>query len=61
MTNQLQATQLSGNLGLIVEPPKNRTSIARIRVATPAQLKVVEKLLEPGHMGLPDAANDGSK
>ena len=47
--------------GLIVEPPKLRTSIAQTRVATPAQLRVVEKLLEPGDMGLPDAAYEGSK
>ena len=50
-----------GSPGLIVEPPKHRTSIARIRVATPAQLRVLEKLLEPGEMGLPDAAYEGSK
>ena len=50
-----------GSPVLIVEPPKHRTSIARIRVATPAQLKVVEKLLEPGDMGVPDAAYEGSK
>ena len=44
--------------GLIVEPPKHRMSVARIRVAIPAQLKAVEKLLEPkvpgnwrGHRG----------
>ena len=30
-------------------------------MATPAQLRVVEKLLEPGDMGLPDAAYEGSK
>ena len=29
-----------GSPGLVVEPPKHRTSIARIRVATPAQLRV---------------------
>ena len=45
-----------GSPGLIVEPPKHRKSIARIRVATPAQLRVVEKLLEPRDMGLPNAA-----
>ena len=44
-----------------MEPPKHRTSIARIRVATPAQLRVLEKLLEPKDMGLPDAAYEGSK
>ena len=44
-----------GSPGLIVETPKHRTSIARIRVATPAQLTAVEKLLEPKDMGLPDA------
>ena len=50
-----------GSPGLIVEPPKHRTSVARIRVATPAQLRVVEKLLEPGDMGLLDAAYEGTK
>ena len=50
-----------GSPGLIVEPPKHRTSVAQIRVATPAQLRVVEKLLEPGDMGLPDAAYEGSR
>ena len=50
-----------GSPGLIVEPPKHRTSIARIRVTTPAQLRVVEKLLESKNMGLPDAAYEGSK
>ena len=50
-----------GSPGLIVEPPKHRTSVARIRVATPAQLRVVEKQLEPGCMGLPDAAYEGSR
>ena len=34
-----------GSPGLIVESPKHRTSIARIRVATPAELRVVDKLL----------------
>ena len=36
-----------GSPGLIAEPPKHRTSIARIRLATPSQLKVVDKLLNP--------------
>ena len=31
--------KLLGSPGLIVEPPKHRTSIARIRLATPAQLR----------------------
>ena len=30
-------------------------------MATPAQLRVVEKLLEPGDMGLPDAAYEVTK
>ena len=34
--------KLLGSPGLIVEPPKHRTSIARIRLATPAQLRVVD-------------------
>ena len=50
-----------GSPGLMVEPPKHRTSVARIRVATTAQLRVVEKLLEPGDMGLPDAAYERSR
>ena len=50
-----------GKPGDIVEPPKHLTSTARIRVAIPAQLRAVEKLLEPKSMGLPDAALMGSK
>ena len=42
-----------GSPGLMVEPPKHRTSIARIRVATPAQLRVVDKLMDPREMELP--------
>ena len=45
--------------GLIVEPPKHRMSIARIREAIPAQLKAVEKLLEPKVKWLPDTAYKG--
>ena len=45
-----------GSPGLIVEPPKHKTSIAKIRLATPAQLRVVDKLLDPKEMELPDAA-----
>ena len=50
-----------GSPGLIVEPPKHRTSIARIRLATPAQLRVVDKLLDPREMELPDAAYEGTR
>ena len=50
-----------GNPGLVVEPPKHRTSIARIRVATPAQLRVVDKLMDPREMELPDAAYEGTR
>ena len=50
-----------GSPGLIVEPPKHRTSIARIRVAIPAQLRIVEKLLEPKSMGIPDTGYMGPK
>ena len=39
-----------GNPGFVVEPPKHRTSIARIRVATPAQLRVKDKLMDPREM-----------
>ena len=53
--------KLLGSPGLIVEPPTHRTSIARIRVATPAQLRVVDKLLEPKDMGLPGADFEGAK
>ena len=52
--------KLLGSPGLIVESPKHRTSIARIRLATPAQLRVVDKLLEPKEMELPDAAHEGA-
>ena len=50
-----------GSSGLILEPPMHRTSIVRIRVAIPAQLRAVEKLLEPKGMGLPDTAYIGPK
>ena len=53
--------KLLGSPGLIAEPPKHRTSIARIRLTTPAQLRVVDKLLNPGEMELPDAAYEGSR
>ena len=43
------------------EHPNHRTSIARIRLATPAQLRVVDKLLEPKEMQLQDAAYEGAK
>ena len=39
--------KLLGSPELIVEPPKHRKSIARNRLATPAQLRVVDKLLDP--------------
>ena len=42
-----------GSPGLILEPPKHRTSIVRIRMEIPAQLRAVEKLLEPKSMGSP--------
>ena len=50
-----------GSPGFVVEPPKHRTSIARNRVATPAQLRVVDKLMDPREMELPDAAYEGTK
>ena len=50
-----------GSPGLVVEPPKHRTSIARIRVATTAQLRVVDKLMDPREMELPDAAYEGTR
>ena len=53
--------KLLGSPGFIMEPPKHRTSIARIRLATLAQLRVVDKLLEPKEMELPDAAHEGAK
>ena len=40
--------------GLIVEPPKHQTSIVRIRVAIPAQPRIVQKLLEPKSMRIPE-------
>ena len=53
--------KLMGSPGLIAEPPKHQTSIARIRLATRAQLRVVDKLLEPKKMELSDAAYEGAK
>ena len=53
--------KLLGNPGLIVEPPKHQTSLTRIKLATPAQLKVVDKLLDPREMELPDAAYEGTR
>ena len=53
--------KLLGSPVLIVEPPKHRTSIARIRLATPAQLRVVDKLLDPRKMELSDAAYEGTR
>ena len=53
--------KLMGSPGLRVEPPKHRTSIARIRLATPAQLRMVDKLLEPKDMAHPVTAYEGSK
>ena len=53
--------KLLGSPGFIVEPPNNRTSIARIRLATPAQLRVVDKPLDPREMELPDAAYEGAR
>ena len=53
--------KLLGSPVLIVEPPKHRKSIARIRLATPAQLRVVDKLLDPMEIELPDAAYEGAK
>ena len=44
-----------------MEPPKHRTSIARIRLATPAQLRVVDKILDPKEMELPDAAYEAAR
>ena len=53
--------KLLGSPGVLVEPAKHRTSIARIRLATPAQLRVVDKLLDPREMELPDAAYEGTR
>ena len=50
-----------GSSGLILEPPMHRTSLVRSRVAIPAQLRAVERILEPKSMGLPDTAYMGSK
>ena len=50
-----------GSPGLILEPPKNRTGIARIRVAISAQLCIVEKLLDPKSMEIPDTGFLGPK
>ena len=53
--------KLLGSPGLIVEPPKHRTSIVRIRLSTPAQLRVVDKLLDPREMELPGATYEGTR
>ena len=53
--------KLLGSPVLIVELPKHRTSVAIIRLATPAQVRVVDKLVEPKDMELPDAAYEGGK
>ena len=53
--------KLLGSPGLIVEPPNHRTSIARIRLAAPAQLRVVDKLLDSREMEVPDAAYEGTR
>ena len=50
-----------GSPGLIVEPSKHQTSVARIRVAIPAQIRAVDKLLELKSMGLPDTAYMAAK
>ena len=50
-----------GSPGVIAEPPKHQTSIARIRLTTPAQLRVVDKLLNPRETELPDAAYEGTR
>ena len=50
-----------GSPGLIVEPPKHRTTVARIRVSIPAQLRAVDKLLDPKSMELLDTAYKGAK
>ena len=42
-------------------PPKHRLNVCRTRMAIPAQLRVVEKLLETKSMGLPDTAYMGPK
>ena len=44
-----------------MEPPKHQTIIVRNKLTTPAQLRVVDELLEPKEMKLPDAAYEGSK
>ena len=44
-----------------MEPPVHRTSIARVRLATPAQLRVIDKLLDPKEKELPDAAWEGAR
>ena len=50
-----------GSPCLILEPPKHRTSMARITAAIPAQLRLVGKLLEPKSIGIPDTGYMGPK
>ena len=61
LANNYRLLKELGSPGLIVEPPKHRTSIARIRVVIPAQLRAVDKLLELKSVGLPDTAYMGAK
>ena len=44
-----------------MESPKHRTSIARIKLANLAQLRVVDKLLDSKEMELTDAAFEGAR
>ena len=60
-TNNYRSLKLLGSPGLKVEPPKHRTSFARIKLAAPAQLRVVDKLLDPREIELPDAAYEGTR
>ena len=55
-TRQLSTIYELGSPDMIAEPPKHRTSLARIRLAKPAQLRALEKFLDPKSMGLPDTA-----
>ena len=59
--NQLTTIKGAGCPGAIAESPEYRTGLATIRVAIPAQVEAVEKLLDPKAMGPPDTAYAGSE
>ena len=60
-THQLQASQVAGESVTHSGAPQTSNEHCQIRLATPAQLRVVDKLLDPREMELPDAAYEGTR